>query len=422
MSYWFQDPRLSILLPLANSTSIKGLATYFAVPRLIMGANVFPTAPVMGMSAPKLFAARCAQKRAFVVTDEFGQRFARRVVRSIAPAGFECEIWPHAQPEAPLDGVRECGAAMTGFAPDLIIAVGGGSVIDGAKAAWIIYERPDITDLAMITPAQPLGLRRKAALAAVPTTSGTGSECTAVSVVHDAAAHRKIPVVNPELLPDFAILCPQFTASMPAGLTAGTGLDALSHAVDAVCTPAANDLTTPLALKAIELVFKYLPRAYRNGKDREARHRMLLASCLAGVAFGQSSTALTHSFGHSLGSLFNIHHGLAVGFFIPHAIQFYSKVSDKYLAICQALAIPTQEPREALAELIARIKELLRELAVPPTLTGLGPSAEELEAKLPQLVTYSYEDISTYFSPRPITPQQCETILRYAIQGRDVDF
>jgi alcohol dehydrogenase class IV len=304
----------------------------------------------------------------------------------------------------------------------VIIAVGGGSVIDLAKAAWIQYVNPEITDLGTVTLRTPLGLRRKAILVAVPTTSGTGSECTAVSVVHDTDAHRKIPVSNSELMPDFAVLCPEFTMSMPPHLTAGTGLDALSHAMDAVATPAANEITDSLALRAIKMIFTYLPRAYRNGNDREARHRMLLASSLAGTAFGQSGVALTHSFGHTLGAIFNIHHGLAVGVLIPYMFQYYQTVSEKFLDICDALEVEGNTPQDRLKGLVEKVRSLFTELEVPLNLADMGISGTEMESKMETLVQYTIEDISTLFSPRPITEKECARLFRYAHEGRDIDF
>jgi alcohol dehydrogenase class IV len=312
---------------------------------------------------------------------------------------------------------------MTAFEPDVIIAVGGGSVIDGAKAAWILYERPDITDLgSQVSPLVLLGLRKKAFLVAVPTTSGTGSECTAVSVLHDTATHRKVPIANADLLPDMAILVPDFTVSMPPKLTAGTGLDVLSHAMDAVATPAANEFTDAMSLAAIKMVFKYLPRAYRNGKDREARYRMLMASSAAGIGFGQSGAALTHSFGHSIGSIFKVHHGLAVGLFIPYVFQFYKPVSDKYLEICHTLRIEGASDNESFSNLIKAVRDLFGELDVPLNLKDLGVPADEFEQQMETLVLYSMEDIDTVFTPRPMTPAQCEKILRYAYDGKDIDF
>lgn len=422
MGYWFTHPMVKVLLPMGNSAAIKGLTTTFSMPRLIMGANVFPQGASKSISAIHHFAPLCRSKRAFIVTDDFGRKVAGRVAGSLAQAGFKTDIWSDAQPEAPLPNVTDCAAAMTEFGPDAIVAIGGGSVIDGAKAAWIRYARPDIEDLGNVTLLTPLGLRRKAILVAVPTTSGTGSECTSVSVVHDTAAHRKIPVANPELMPDFAVLCPEFTISMPPRLTAGTGLDALSHAMDAVATPAANEITDSMALKAIGMIFRYLPRAYHHGGDREARHRMLLASSLAGVAFGQSGAALTHSFGHTIGAIYNIHHGLAVGLFIPYVFQYYQPVSDRFLAICDALEIPDGDAGSRLNRLVEKVRELFAELGVPGNLGDMGVSLADMETKMETLVQYTMEDIDTLFSPRPLTEADCERILRCAHAGTDVTF
>jgi alcohol dehydrogenase class IV len=243
-----------------------------------------------------------------------------------------------------------------------------------------------------------------------------------VAVLHDTPTHRKVPIANADLLPDVAILSPEFTVSMPPKLTAGTGLDVLAHAMDAVATPAANEFTDAMSLAAIKMVFKYLPRAYRNGKDREARYRMMMAASAAGIGFGQSGAALTHSFGHSIGSLFKVHHGLAVGMFIPYCFQYYKPVSDKYLEICHALRIGGANPDEQFVNLISAVRELFRSLDIPLSLKELGITPAELDQAMDTLVSYSVEDIDSVFTPRPMTPAQCEKILRYAYDGRDIDF
>jgi alcohol dehydrogenase class IV len=422
MGYWFENPTLKALAPLALSTSIKGLTTIFNTPKLFIGSNVFPEGPVVGPSTMDSLLPRCLKKRAFVVTDEFSKRFANKAAQFLESGGFKVELWAGCQPEAPMEVVVECAKAVKDFEPDLIMAVGGGSVIDSAKAAWILYERPDITDLGMISPLDKLNLRGKAVLAAVPTTSGTGSECTGAAVLHDTAAHRKIPIAHDELVPDFAVLVPEFTVTMPPKLTAGTGLDVLAHAMDAVTTPAGNEFTEPLALKAIEMVFQWLPRAYKNGQDREARHRMIMAASIAGVAFGMSGCHLTHSFGHSLGAVFNLHHGLAVGFFIPHSLQFCSKVTDKHLLTCKALSIEAKDAKDGLVKLVSRVRSFLTELGVSLTLKDMGIPWGEFKAKLDQLVEFAYGDVDCYLSPRPITQAQCAQILQYAYDGRDIDF
>lgn len=422
MGYWFENPTLKALAPLALSTSIKGLTTIFNTPKLFIGSNVFPEGPVVGPSTMDSLLPRCPNKRAFIVTDEFSKRFANKAAQFLESGGFKVELWAGCQPEAPMEVVVECAKAVKDFEPDLIMAVGGGSVIDSAKAAWILYERPDITDLGMISPLDKLNLRGKAVLAAVPTTSGTGSECTGAAVLHDTAAHRKIPIAHDELVPDFAVLVPEFTVTMPPKLTAGTGLDVLAHAMDAVTTPAGNEFTEPLALKAIEMVFQWLPRAYKNGQDREARHRMIMAASIAGVAFGMSGCHLTHSFGHSLGAVFNLHHGLAVGFFIPHSLQFCSKVTDKHLLTCKALNIEAKDAKDGLVKLVSRVRSFLTELGVSLTLKDMGIPWGEFKAKLDQLVEFAYGDVDCYLSPRPITKAQCAQILQYAYDGRDIDF
>ncbi len=422
MPYWFEDPTLRSLAPLALSTSIKGLTTIFNVPKMFVGANVFPSGVAIGPSTIDTLSAQCPKKKAFIVTDQFSQRFAKKITPFLENGGFSWEIWPKCLPEAPIDNVEECGEAMKVFEPDLILALGGGSVIDSAKVAWILYERPDITDVCMVSPLDKLELRKKAILAAVPTTAGTGSECTGAAVVHDTAVQRKVPLSHDELLPDVAILSPEFTYSMPPELTAGTGLDVLAHTMDAVTMPASYEFTEPLALKAIEMVFRWLPRAYREGRDHEARHRMLLASSIAGVAFGMSGCHLTHAFGHSLGSVFELHHGMTVGFFIPQSLQYCSPVTDRYLAICDLLKAEGEQPEERLANLVAKIRALLTELGVPLTIKGLGISETDFEAKMDQLVEYAAGDISCFLSPRPVTRAQCEKIFRYAYEGKDIDF
>jgi alcohol dehydrogenase class IV len=209
---------------------------------------------------------------------------------------------------------------------------------------------------------------------------------------------------------------------MPPELTAGTGLDVLAHAMDAVIAPSGNDYTEPLALRAIEMVFRWLPKAYKTGDDRESRFRMILAANIAGIAFGMSGCHITHSLGHSLGSVFHMHHGLSVGFFIPHSFQFCAKVTDKHLLICKALNIPAGNAEQGLIDLVAKVRKLLTELNVPLKLKDFGIAKEDFEAKLPKLVEYAFGDISCYLSPRPITIGQCEQIMRYAYEGKDIDF
>ena len=283
MGYWFEDPTLKALAPLALSSSIRGLTTIFNTPKIYAGFNVLPEGMVIGPTTMDALATRCVKKRAFVISDEFNEKNAKKAAQFLETGGFTTEIWAKTLPEAPMENVIEAAESINNFEPDLIMAVGGGSVMDLSKGAWILYERPDLTDLGMISPLDKLNLRQKAMLVAVPTTAGTGSESTGAAVFHDSSINRKIPVAHDELVPDVAILSPEFTMSMPPELTAGTGLDVLAHAMDAAIAPSGNEYTDPLALKAIEMVFQWLPRAYQNSNDREARFRMLIAANIAVV-------------------------------------------------------------------------------------------------------------------------------------------
>jgi hypothetical protein len=209
---------------------------------------------------------------------------------------------------------------------------------------------------------------------------------------------------------------------MPPKLTAGTGLDALAHAIDCVTSPTSNDITDALALKSIELVFKYLPRAYRDPRDREARLKMHIAATMAGIAFGNAACTLTHSLGHALGKIFHVHHGIAVGVFIPYTQQFYSAVTDKYLDVCKALDIKGTTYEKKLAGLITEIRALLTSVDVSLDLQGLGITRTQLTANMKKLVVDSLEDPDSFGTPRWITEEQCEKLFWYAYEGKDVDF
>ncbi len=171
MAYWFENPVLKALAPLALSSSVKGLTTIFNTPKMFIGSNVFPEGLVVGPTTMDTIGLRCPRKKAFVVTDEFSKRFAAKAVRFLESGGFQVETWSGCQPEAPIEVVNDCAQAIKIFEPDLIMSVGGGSVIDSGKAAWLLYERPDISDLREISPLDKLNLRQKALMAAVPTTA-----------------------------------------------------------------------------------------------------------------------------------------------------------------------------------------------------------------------------------------------------------
>ncbi len=419
MTYWFTNPLLKFLVPLGNTTTAKSLNATFNVPRIHVGVNSIPE---QGGGILDAIAVKCQRKKAFIVTDQAVRQYAERVVKSFENAGFQYRIWDATQPEVPLKNIQECSRAMIEFEPDLIVAVGGGSVMDMSKAAWILYENPEIGDLRTLMPFQPIGLRKKAILLAVSTTSGTRLEATTATVITDEENHRKVPIVSPELLPDFVALDPTFAMGMPPALTAGTGLDALAHAVDTVTSNASTDFADAMALRSIELIFSYLPRAYRNGKDREARLKMHIAACMAGIAFGNGTCTLTHSLGHALGASFHLHHGVAVGVMIPYTQQYFARISDKYLHICKALEIRGRTKDQRLKNFISQTQALMKNLNVPGNLNDLGITKTQLKKNMPKLVKESIEDPDTFGSPRWLTADNCEKLFWYAFEGKDVDF
>jgi len=422
MTYWFNDPLVKNLAPIFYSSAIRGLFTTFMPPKILIGDYNLSELPGIAPGIWDNLAASRPTKRAFIVTDEVASRYAQRVAGAAQSRGFTTQIWDKAKPEVPLETVFAGAEEAKRFEPDLIISVGGGSVIDSSKAIFILYERPDITDLGTVSMLAPLNLRKKAVLVAVPTTSGTGAEMTAVFVVSDEKTRRKIPVSHPEVIPDIALLIPSFTLGMPPKLTAGTGLDALAHAMDCVTSPGTNDFCDPLALRAIQLTFRWLPIAYRDGSNHEARMRMQIASAIAGIAFGHGGVSHTHSLGHSLGKIFNVHHGVAVGVFIPYVQQFHAPVTEKYLDICTALNIRGRTKAEKLNSLVNKVKDLMSKLDIATDLKGLGITREDMKNNMNMLVQYAFEDPSNFQSPRPMTTEQYQKMFWYAYEGKDVDF
>jgi hypothetical protein len=187
-------------------------------------------------------------------------------------------------------------------------------------------------------------------------------------------------------------------------------------------SPTTNDFCDAMALRAIQMIFKYLPRAYHEGNDHEARYRMHQAASMAGIAFGNGGVGLTHSLGHSLGKLFNVHHGVAVGLFIPYAMQFYAPVTDKYMDMNASMGIKSRGKEAALASIVKKVKSLMSEVDVPTTLEGLGINLDDLKKNMEKLTLYAFEDPSAFQSPRPATLAQNEKLFLYAYDGKDVNF
>lgn len=388
---------------------------------------VFPRQIFVGKVGMKLFGVTaitpCEKYRAFLVSGGPPKKYAKEVGETIGDIGFDYKIWTSEELEAPLKETEKCAEEMREYEPDLLISVGGGSITDLTKMAWIHYEKPDV-DLKNIHILNPLGLRQKAVMAAFPTTAGTGSEATGAAVASDMSVDppRKLEISSGELVPDFAVLVPSFTAELPPELTAGSGLDVMAHAFGAYLCSYSNVLSDALAIQAMRLAFKWLPTAYENPGNMEARDKMLKASTIAGMAFQNSQTALTHSLGHAVGKAYGLHHGLTVGIFIPYCLRYYAKATDKYVDMAREFGIGADSKEGYLDKLDQKFKDLMEELDVSYALRDQDIDKEEWEQNLDRLTDYSYSDACTPASPRPTSKPEMEKLLNYAYEGKDVDF
>jgi alcohol dehydrogenase class IV len=364
------------------------------------------------------------KKRAFFVTDEPVRKLAESLVPLFERAGFTTNMCCKAKPEPPIPVVDEIVKDMQEFGPDLLVAVGGGSAIDACKAAWVKYENPG-TDLGSLIPLMPIGIRKKALMMAIPTTAGTGSEATFSMVLSDLKSEppRKIAVTHPEVIPDYVALIPEMTVGMPPALTVGTGLDALAHAFEAFINRQwANPLTDALAIGAIKTIMSYLPIVYRNPKSREGRFNMQMAAFMAGLAFGNSSAALTHSLGHSLGKIFGVHHGLAVGIFIPYVLKYQAKMTEDYVELAKSLGVEAKTKEEYLDKLVNKFVDFMGDLGVSIALKNLNISRSDFEKQLDYLARYAIEDPTVVQSMRPTSKEELRRIFEYAYEGKMVDW
>lgn len=363
-------------------------------------------------------------RQAFIVTDPTLLRLglAERVQKHLACAGIPSVVFDDVEPDPSLDTVRRIAAAMTTSQPDWIVGLGGGSCLDAAKAAWLLYERPD-ADPAAINPFDTFGLRAKARLIAIPTTSGTGSEATWGVVLTDCNEQRKLALGARELLPDIAIVDPALVASLPPALTADTGLDALTHAIEGYTSTWRNDFSDGLCLKAIQLIFEYLPRAFLDGSDQEAREHMHNAAAIAGLGFGNSMTGLAHAMGHALGARLHTPHGRAVGLFLPYTMAFIANGGDsRYEDLDCFLRLSGGDDHASAATLIAAIGQLQQLLGQPATLSALPLTRKVFDEQLPHLVANAESDTDLVASPRVPDHDQLRRLFEYAFDGRQVDF
>lgn len=366
------------------------------------------------------------KKRAFIVTDRylFNSGTVYNVTNVLEEIGVDYQIFFDVKPDPTISTINDALQMVRTYEPDVIIALGGGSPIDAAKIIWLMYERPETNfeDIAMrfmdikkrICDLPELG--DKAQLVAIPTTSGTGSEVTPFAVITDDETHVKYPIADYALTPNMAIIDPNFVDTMPAGLCAASGIDALSHAVEAYVSALATNFTNSNSLEAIKLIFRYLPRSFKEGKnDPIAREKMHYASTIAGMAFANAFLGICHSLAHKLGSAFNIPHGVANALLLNQVIKFnandcptkqcafpqykFPNAKAKYGQIADELNLGGKNDDEKVLLLIEAITQLKKDVNIPLSIKDMGISEKDFMSKLDTLVEQAFDDQCTGANP-----------------------
>ncbi len=388
-------------------------------------------------------------EKAAIITDEVMKDlgYVEKVTDQLDKANIQYGVFEDVEPDPSVETVMKGKEMLENLEADNIIALGGGSAIDAAKGMWLFYENPEATfrDLKL----RFLDIKKrtyefdklgeKADFIAIPTTSGTGSEVTSFSVITDKKGedHIKYPLSSYELTPDMAIIDPDLTMTMPPKVTANTGIDVLTHAIEAYVATMSSEFTDPYAMRAIELVFEYLPRAYKNGsEDKEAREKMHYASSLAGIAFTNGFLGINHSLAHIMGGEFELPHGLANGILLPHVIKYnsekptklasypnyeYHKADKKYAKIARRLGLEANTTEEGIQSLIDAIQDLMKELGMPLTISELGVESEEFEEKLDTMAKVAFNDQCTPANPRKPRLNELKQIYKEAYSEEKIE-
>ena len=385
--------------------------------------------------------------RAFIVTDPGMVKlgYVDKILYHLRKRAdyVHSEIFSDVESDPSFETVNRGVKMMNEFKPDVIIALGGGSAIDAAKGMWLFYEHPDadpegmklkFMDIRKRTYKFPkLGIKAK--MVAIPTTSGTGSEVTSFAVISDKEINKKYPLADYELTPDVAIIDPDLVMSLPQSITADTGMDVLTHAIEAYVSNMASDYTDGLSEKAIELVFKNLREAYNNGTNKYAREKMHNASTIAGMAFTNAFLGINHSLAHKLGAEFHLPHGRLNAILLPYVIKYnaskptkfvsfpkyeYFIADQKYAEISRKMGFDANTVEEGVKSLIKEIQKLNYDLNIPASFKEAGISEEEFLAKVDMLADRAFEDQCTTANPRLPLVTELKEILLDSYYGKEV--
>ena len=367
------------------------------------------------------------RKRAFIVTDRFlyGNGYTMPITDKLNEIGISYTVFSEVEPDPTLNIAKKGAEQMTNFAPDVIIAVGGGSAMDAAKIMWVLYEHPDadFTDMAMrfsdirkrIYTFPKIG--KKTYFIAVPTSAGTGSEVTPFAVITDSDTGIKYPLADYELMPNMAIVDTDLQMSAPKGLTAASGIDAISHGMEAFASMLATDYTDSLALRSLKIMFEYLPRAYENGaNDPEAREKTANAATMAGMAFANAFLGVCHSMAHKLGSFHHLPHGIANALMLNEVIRFnsadspakmgtfpqyaYPHTKARYAEIADYLNLSGKTDDEKVEGLITALDALKEKIGIKKTIRDYVPDEEDFLNRLDSMTEQAFDDQCTGANPR----------------------
>jgi alcohol dehydrogenase class IV len=385
---------------------------YFTCPKIVFGEGALDALDEL------------EGQRALIVTDATLVKLGLvdQVKRHLDKTGIETHVFDAVEPDPSVGTVRQGAAVAQEFQPDWIIGLGGGSPMDAAKAIWVLYERPDLHP-GEINPFFPLDLRQKARLITIPTTSGTGAETTWFILLTDTEEQRKMGVGSRENVADMAIVDPALAVGMPPQLTADTGLDALTHAVEGYTCTWHTDLTDGLCIHAVRLIFEYLPRAVAHGDDTEAREKMHNAATCAGLGFGNAWASLAHAMGHTLGAVFHLPHGRAVGIFLPYTIEFFAReFPERFADIAAFVGVSSEGGEQAARALAERIRDLCREIGSPISVSEAGVTRTDYEAQLDKLIEDAFNDTQILTACRAPSYDELRRLFVHAYEGRAVDF
>ena len=385
------------------------------------------------------------KKRCFIVTDSFLYKngYTKAIEDKLDQMGIVHTCFSDVEPDPSLASAKAGAAAMRAFEPDCIIALGGGSAMDAGKVMWVLYENPDadFDDMAMdfmdirkrIYTFPKMG--KKAYFVAIPTSSGTGSEVTPFAIITDKETGIKWPLADYELMPNMAIVDTDNMMSAPKGLTCASGIDVMTHAIEAYVSVMASDYTDSLALKAIKLVFDYLPRAYRDGNDVEARDHMANASCMAGMAFANAFLGVNHSLAHKLGAFHHIPHGIANALVLTDVMRYnsvevptkmgtfpqyqYPHTLARYAEIGRFVGLTGKNDQEVFEKLLEKLEELKKIIEIKPTIKDYGVDEKYFLDTLDEMTEQAFNDQCTGANPRYPLMAELKEIYLKAYYGKE---